>query len=126
MNGWRNTLARSFLHRSLWLNDPDCVMLRRSATELSADASPRGRARSGCPGGWRSCPTTWRCSTAKARALLDEVIALGRASDAEARAGTRPAAPTSWTRHCPPGCAPGRTELVADPAAATSRLGSLG
>ena len=30
-------VARSFMHRRLWLNDPDCVMLRAKETGLSAD-----------------------------------------------------------------------------------------
>jgi alpha-galactosidase len=30
-------VARSFMHRRLWLNDPDCLMLRASETGLSAD-----------------------------------------------------------------------------------------
>ncbi len=30
-------VARSFMHRRLWLNDPDCVMLRAKETRLSAD-----------------------------------------------------------------------------------------
>lgn len=30
-------VARSFMHRRLWLNDPDCVMLRATQTGLSTD-----------------------------------------------------------------------------------------
>jgi alpha-galactosidase len=30
-------IARSFMHRRLWLNDPDCLMLRASATRLSLE-----------------------------------------------------------------------------------------
>ena len=30
-------VARSFMHRRLWLNDPDCLMLRARKTRLSAD-----------------------------------------------------------------------------------------
>jgi alpha-galactosidase len=30
-------VARSFMHRRLWLNDPDCLMLRARETQLSAD-----------------------------------------------------------------------------------------
>lgn len=30
------TIARSFMHRALWLNDPDCLMLRERDTELNA------------------------------------------------------------------------------------------
>jgi alpha-galactosidase len=29
-------IARSFMHRRLWLNDPDCLMLRATETQLSA------------------------------------------------------------------------------------------
>ena len=30
-------IARSFMHRRLWLNDPDCLMLRARETQLSAE-----------------------------------------------------------------------------------------
>ena len=30
-------VARSFMHRRLWLNDPDCLMLRARETRLTAD-----------------------------------------------------------------------------------------
>jgi len=30
-------VARSFMHRRLWLNDPDCLMLRAKETRLSVD-----------------------------------------------------------------------------------------
>ncbi len=30
-------LARSFMHRRLWLNDPDCLMLRSEQTQLTRD-----------------------------------------------------------------------------------------
>lgn len=30
-------IARSFMHRRLWLNDPDCLMLRARKTKLTAD-----------------------------------------------------------------------------------------
>jgi alpha-galactosidase len=30
-------IARSFMHRRLWLNDPDCLMLRARDTQLTAD-----------------------------------------------------------------------------------------
>ena len=33
------TLARSFMHRRLWMNDPDCVMLRTTHTELRPEAA---------------------------------------------------------------------------------------
>ncbi len=30
-------IARSFMHRRLWLNDPDCLMLRQRETSLNAN-----------------------------------------------------------------------------------------
>lgn len=33
----RNTLARSFLHRQWWLNDPDCLMVRKNGTRLNEE-----------------------------------------------------------------------------------------
>jgi alpha-galactosidase len=32
-----NTLTRAFMHRRLWRNDPDCLMVRRAETALTAD-----------------------------------------------------------------------------------------
>ena len=54
----------SFMHRRLWLNDPDCVMLRRDRRPSSTTAAIDTWAmRSACPAAWRWCPTTSRCST---------------------------------------------------------------
>lgn len=36
-NSVRNVLARAALHQRLWLNDPDCVLVRQSDTHLSPD-----------------------------------------------------------------------------------------
>lgn len=33
----RNTLTRSWMHKRLWANDPDCVLVRDSRTKLSED-----------------------------------------------------------------------------------------
>lgn len=33
----RNALTRSFMHRRLWLNDPDCVIARDSETQLTVE-----------------------------------------------------------------------------------------
>lgn len=35
-NAIRNVLARAWMHRRLWLNDPDCLMVRRTDTKLSS------------------------------------------------------------------------------------------
>ncbi len=36
-NALRNTLSRSWMHRRLWLNDPDCLMARTQHTRLSEE-----------------------------------------------------------------------------------------
>ncbi len=35
-NAIRNSVVRGAMHNALWLNDPDCLMLRRDGTRLSA------------------------------------------------------------------------------------------
>jgi alpha-galactosidase len=125
-NRWRNTLARSFMHRSLWLNDPDCVMLRRSATQMGADAISTWARAVGMSGGMALVSDDLALLDGEARSLLDEVIELGRASDAEACAGAPARCPDLIDVALPARLRVGATELVADPAAGTSRLGSLG
>jgi alpha-galactosidase len=90
VNAWRNTLARSFMHRNLWLNDPDCVMLRRTETDLDDTATDIWARAVGVSGGMALVSDDLALLDADARRRLDEVIELGRASDAEAAAG-RPA-----------------------------------
>lgn len=34
-NALRNTINRLYMHKRLWLNDPDCLMIRETETELS-------------------------------------------------------------------------------------------
>jgi alpha-galactosidase len=44
-------IARSFMHRRLWLNDPDCLMLRARETRLTADERAALAAVIGASGG---------------------------------------------------------------------------
>lgn len=44
-------IARSFMHRRLWLNDPDCLMLRARETRLNADERAALAATIGASGG---------------------------------------------------------------------------
>ncbi len=44
-------VARSFMHRRLWLNDPDCLMLRARETRLTADERAALAAVIGASGG---------------------------------------------------------------------------
>ena len=34
-NSMRNFIVRSFMHKNLWLNDPDCIMMRNTKTRLN-------------------------------------------------------------------------------------------
>lgn len=36
-SAYRNTCARASMHRRLWVNDPDCVMLRKTDTRLTEE-----------------------------------------------------------------------------------------
>ena len=111
------------MHRRLWLNDPDCLMLRRTDTEMSADAVRTWAARRRpCRAGWPWCRTTWRCSTPTPDQLLDEVIDLGRAADDEARAGRSPRCPDLLDHRVPGRLIAAGHELVADPSVPTSTL----
>ena len=38
LHAWIDTLSRSFMHRRLWLNDPDCLMLRTDETAMTPAA----------------------------------------------------------------------------------------
>jgi alpha-galactosidase len=86
-NAWRNTLTRSFQHRRLWLNDPDCVMLRTTETRLSADAARAWALAVGVSGGMALVSDDLALLDDGARRLLTEVIEIGRQSDAAARTG---------------------------------------
>ncbi len=89
-NAFVNTCTRSFMHRRLWANDPDCVMLRNDDTELT-EAEARAWAETvGCSGGLVLASDDLARLGPDARRLLDEVVEQGRAADAGARAGQPP------------------------------------
>ena len=92
-HAFTNTLTRAYMHRRLWLNDPDCLMLRTEGTGLSA-AAARGWAHTvGLSGGMAIVSDDLALLGPDARALLDEAVALGRATDADARNGGGPRCP---------------------------------
>jgi alpha-galactosidase len=121
-HAFTNTLTRAFMHRRLWLNDPDCVMLRTRDTDLGEAAARTWALAVGVSGGMALVSDDLALLDDSSRRLLDEVIALGRASDAGALAGTgarcgdllEPGAPGSLTSRA--------GSLEADPFAGTSRL----
>ncbi len=80
-NALRNTLSRSWMHRRLWLNDPDCLMARATHTRLTA--VERGTlARSiAMSGGMTVLSDDVSVLGPAERALLREALALARAVD---------------------------------------------
>ena len=122
VHSWQNTLNRSFMHRKLWLNDPDCLMLRQSETEMTPAAVRTWAHAVAMSGGMALVSDDLALLDAPARALLDEVIAIGRASDDAAIAG-EPAHCPDLMAHAVPRdlSAIGRT-LAGDPATGQSTL----
>ena len=108
-NAFVNTCTRSFMHRRLWSNDPDCVMLRTDETQLSEAAAKAWAETVGCSGGLALVSDDLALLGRDARRLLDTVIASGRAADAAARAGRGP-----------------RCESLLDPGGPTGLVGSGG
>lgn len=80
-NAWRNTLARGFMHRRLWLNDPDCVMLRTTSTAMSPEMVRSWALAVGGSGGMALVSDDLALLDTASRALLDEVLQIGRAAD---------------------------------------------
>jgi alpha-galactosidase len=123
-HAFTNTLTRSFMHRKLWLNDPDCVMLRTTDTQLG-EAAARTWARAvGVSGGLALVSDDLSLLDAGSRRLLDEVISLGRAADDGVRDGVGARCPDLMEPS-----APGRLDsraghLEADPFTGTSHLAS--
>jgi alpha-galactosidase len=76
------TRARQFMHRRLWLNDPDCLMLRTEQTSLTSDEVNRWALAVGESGGMALVSDDLSLLGRHERALLDDVITVGRASDA--------------------------------------------
>ncbi len=126
-NAWRNTLSRAFLHRRLWLNDPDCLMLRTEGTQLD-EAQVRAWALAvGVSGGMALVSDDLARLGPEARALLDEVVGLGRESDAEAArpGGTPPRCLDLLESDPPTRLATTRMELVGDPDAGSAHVQGL-
>lgn len=81
VNAWRNTLARSFMHRRLWLNDPDCLMLRKTQTRLTPEQTNSWARAVAVSGGMAIVSDDLSLLGPEEKRLLDEVIEVGRRSD---------------------------------------------
>ena len=122
-NAWFNTAARSFMHRRLWLNDPDCLMLRSAETELTAEQMRTWALAVGVSGGMALVSDDLALVDAQGRALLDEAITLGRAADEAARAGDSPTSPGLLSGNTPVALRSQGPSLTVDALDGSSRLG---
>jgi len=109
-----STLGRSFMHRRLWLNDPDCLMLRQTSTELAPTAARTWARVVGLSGGMALVSDDLALLGDDARDLLGRVLTLGRACDAEARLGRTPLVVDRMTAAVPTRMAAGGRSLNVD------------
>jgi alpha-galactosidase len=121
-HAFTNTLTRAYMHRRLWLNDPDCLMLRTEGTGLSPAAARTWAHTVGLSGGMALVSDDLALLGADARALLDETVALGRATDADARAGGGPRCPDLLEHATPRRLTSVAGDLAADPLTGASEL----
>ncbi len=122
VHSWQNTLARSFMHRKLWLNDPDCLMLRQTETRMTPAAVETWAHAVAMSGGMALVSDDLALLDGQARALLADVVALGRVADDESIAGTPSRCPDLMDHDVPHElCAAGH-RLEGDPDLATSTL----
>ena len=86
----RSTEARQFMHRRLWLNDPDCLMLRTTETQLTPEQVQRWADAVAESGGMALVSDDLSLLGPGERALLDKVVARGREVDATMSHGPDP------------------------------------
>jgi alpha-galactosidase len=125
-HAFTNTLTRSFMHRRLWLNDPDCLMLRTEDTGLTTAAARTWAHAVGVSGGMALVSDDLSLLGPDARVLLDDVIALGRAADADALAGGGARCPDLLEHPAPGRLVSAAGGLDADPLSGASRLAAAG
>jgi alpha-galactosidase len=122
MNAWRNTLGRAHQHRRLWLNDPDCLMLRTTDTDLTEEQVRAWAMAVAVSGGMAIVSDDLALLGEPARRLLDEVIEIGRAADAAATGGPAPRCEDLLSVDPPTTLVAAGVQLVGDPAAGTARV----
>jgi alpha-galactosidase len=86
-NGVRNVLARAWMHRRLWLNDPDCLMSRSSDTALGREEIRSLAGAIAATGGMVLFSDDVPVLDTEGRSLVREVIRLARAVDTAAEVG---------------------------------------
>ena len=121
-HAFTNTLTRAFLHRRLWINDPDCLMLRSTNTGLGPAAATTWARAVGLSGGMALVSDDLALLDGSSRQLLDEVVSLGRTADAGVRAGAGPRCDDLLSPTAPARLTSSAGHLEADPFAGTSRF----
>ena len=111
---------RSAFHRRLWLNDPDCLMLRTADTELTPRAAEAWALAVGTSGGMALVSDDLALLDAGARRLLSEVIDLGLAADRAARTGPPPRCDDLLDATTPTTLTAAGHQLVGNPGEATA------
>ena len=125
-HAWAAMATRSFMHRRLWLNDPDCVMLRAEQTQLSPNAARTWAQAVGISGGMVLVSDDLSLLGNSARELLDEVVVLSRHSDDAARTGAVAVAPGLLERSEPTVLHSVAGELVVTLADGSSNFNPIG
>jgi alpha-galactosidase len=87
-NALRNTLARAWMHRRLWLDDPDCLLARSKDSKLTRDEVRALAASIAVTGGMAILSDDVPGLAAEERALARETLALAREVDESGQAGT--------------------------------------
>jgi alpha-galactosidase len=114
-NAWRSSLARSFMHRRLWLNDPDCLLLRTTQTRLSPAAVEAWARAVGMTGGLAVVSDDLALLDDTDRRLLEEVTTLGRAVDRASVTGPPPRCDDLMAEGLPGRLSAAGVRLVASP-----------
>ena len=86
-HAWSAAATRSFMHRRLWLNDPDCLMLRSEQTDLTPQAARTWAQAVGVSGGMVLVSDDLSLLGSSARSVLEEAIFLSRIADEAAIRG---------------------------------------
>ena len=117
-----NVLTRAFMHRRLWCNDPDCLMLRPVDTDLSPAAVRTWAHTVAVSGGMATVSDDLGLLGTDARTLLDEVVALGHLADDAAMAGDGARCPDLLDHADPRHLVSAAGALELDPVSGTSVL----
>jgi alpha-galactosidase len=121
-HAWADTLSRSFMHRRLWLNDPDCLMLRTSDTAMTAAQVETWARAVAVSGGMALVSDDLALLGSAEQALLTEVVRIGRTVDAAAVTGPAPVCDDLMVQTIPHRLSAAGYTLDADPLAGTSEL----